>query len=181
MPETPETHSPRTLLAYFSRPGENLHYETRADLEVGHTETVAAMIAEAANVDVYRIEPSEDYPHSYRETMLRALKEQRLGTLPALARPLPDISGYSAIVLGTPVWNLRLPMVIRTFLAGIDLTGRTVYPFVTYGLSPIFQVLDDLETLCPDGALESDLLAVRGEEASASRAQVDTWVRRHGL
>lgn len=181
MPDTPETKGPHTLLAYFSRPGENLHYESRADLAVGHTETVATLIADEASVDMYRIEPSEEYPHSYRETMLRALKEQRLGTLPALARPLPDISGYTALVLGTPVWNLRLPMVVRTFLSGLDLTGRTVYPFVTYGLSPMCQVLEDLESLCPEGSLETDLLAVRGEESADARPQVETWVRRHGL
>ena len=56
----------RTLLAYFSRAGENYYYGGRRDLEVGNTEVLARMISELIDCDVHRIDagvgPDEHHP-----------------------------------------------------------------------------------------------------------------------
>ena len=49
----------RTLLAFFSRRGENYYYGGRRTLQLGNTEVLAGMIAERIDCDVYRIEEAE--------------------------------------------------------------------------------------------------------------------------
>src|SRR5215203_431512 len=79
---TASTSAPRTLLAYFSRPGENYHYGGRRDLEVGNTEVLASMIAELVDCDVYRIEATDPYPASYDATVDRNGREQNSDARP---------------------------------------------------------------------------------------------------
>lgn len=122
----------RPLLAWFSRAGENYYNGGRIDLDVGNTEVVANLIADAIAVDRYRIEPAEPYPHSYDATVARNVREEQSNARPALARPMPDLTGHPTILLGCPVWNAQGPMIMRTFLDGLDLKGTTIHPFVTY-------------------------------------------------
>ncbi|WP_341361002.1 flavodoxin [Georgenia sp. M64] len=170
----------RTLLAYFSRPGENYYYGDRIDLDVGNTQVVAEMIAAAADVDVYRIEAADPYPHSYEETVARNVREEQDDARPAIANPLPDLAAYDTVLLGSPVWNVQTPMIMRTFVDGADLAGRTIHPFVTYAVSGMGGVARDYAELCPAATI-GDGLAVRGEEATAARTEVEAWLRRIGL
>ena len=59
----------RTLLAFFSRAGENYYYGGRKDLQVGNTEALARMISELIDCDVHRIEAADPYPASYDATV----------------------------------------------------------------------------------------------------------------
>ena len=170
----------RVLLAYFSRPGENYYYGDRINLEVGNTQVVAEMIAAAASVDVYRIEAADPYPDDYEETVARNVREEDSDARPAIANPLPDLARYDTVLLGSPVWNVQTPMIMRTFVEGVDLAGKTIHPFVTYAVSGIGRVENDYARLCPDSTL-GESLAIQGEEAAAAGADVSAWLRRIGL
>jgi flavodoxin len=172
--------SPRVLLAYFSRPGENYYYGGRRDLEVGNTELLSRMIAELIDCDTYRIEPADPYPDSYDATVQRNVTEQDGDARPAIANPLASISGYDTVLLGSPIWNVRAPMIMTTFTDGHDLTGKTVLPFVTYAVSGLGSVERDYAAACP-GARIGDGLAVRGEEATQHQVDVEAWLRAVGL
>ena len=69
---------------------------------------------------------------------------------------------------------------MQTFVEGLDFTGKTVLPFVTDAVSGLGRVADEYAQKLP-GATVGDGLAVRGEEASASRGQVQDWLRQNGL
>jgi hypothetical protein len=73
-PATSGAGGSRTLLAYFSRPGENYYYGGRRNLEVGNTQVVAEMIADLATVDVYRMEAADPYPQDYEATVERNVR-----------------------------------------------------------------------------------------------------------
>lgn len=166
----------RVLLAWFSRPGENYYNGGRIDLKVGNTEVVGNMIADLVSVDTYRIEAADPYPASYDATVVRNVQEERTNARPAIAQPLPDIAGYSTIVLGCPVWNVQSPMIVRTFLDGLDIADRTIHPFVTYAVSGMGRVRSDFTRLAP-AATVSEGLPVRGEEAGDARNDVEAWLR----
>ncbi len=170
----------RVLLAYFSRPGENYYYGDRIDLDVGNTQVVAEMIADATSLDVYRIEEADPYPHSYDETVARNVQEEQDDARPAIANPLPDLAGYDTVLLGSPVWNVQAPMIMRTFVDGTDLAGTTIHPFVTYAVSGMGSVARDYVELCPEATI-GEGLAIQGEEATGARASVEAWLRRIGL
>jgi flavodoxin len=170
----------RVLLAYFSRPGENYYYGDRITLEVGNTQVVADMIAAAASVDVYRIEAADPYPGDYEATVARNVREEDSDARPAIANPLPGLAPYDTVLLGSPVWNVQTPMIMRTFVESVDLAGKTIHPFVTYAVSGIGRVENDYARLCPDSTLGQSL-AIQGEEAAEAAADVSAWLGRIGL
>ncbi|RYE39424.1 MAG: hypothetical protein EOP24_44305 [Hyphomicrobiales bacterium] len=165
---------PRTLLVYFSRPGMNYWYADRKDLEIGNTQVVAETVADLVDAEVVRIEAAEPYPHDYDATVERNQEEEQAGSRPQIAGGLPDLSLYDSIILGCPVWNSRAPMIVRTFLDGVDLTGKTIHPFVTYAIGE-GRVFDDYTELYPDAVIEAGL-AIQGEEAAEADEQVAQWV-----
>jgi len=170
----------KVLLAYFSRAGENYYYGEATTLKVGNTEVVADLISSAVGVDVYRIEAAEPYPDSYRATVERNVKEQNEDARPAIAGSLPAVGTYDTVLLGSGIWNVRPPMIMRTFVENVDLSGKTIFPFVTYAVSGLGNTIGDYTRLCPRSTIGKGL-AVRGEEARNARADVDTWLRNIGL
>jgi hypothetical protein len=55
-----------------------------------------------------------------------------------------------------------------------------IQPFVTYAVSGIGRVATDYARLCPASTI-GDGLAVRGEEATQARPEVEAWLRRIDL
>lgn len=163
------------LLAYFSRAGENYHYGGRRDLTVGNTEVLANLIAERIGCDTYRIEAADPYPEAYDPTVERNVQEQRVDARPAIANPLPDLSSYGTVLLGSPVWNVRAPMIMSTFTDQVDLAGKAVFPFVTYAVSRIGDVEDDYRATLPDSDVHTGL-AVLGETVADAGREVDQWL-----
>ncbi len=170
----------RILLGYFSRAGENYHYGGRRDLDVGNTQVLAEMIAELVDCDVHRIEAAEAYPDSYDATVARNVTEQDGDERPAIADPPASIDGYQHVLLGSPIWNVRPPMIMSTFADRFDFTGKTVHPFVTYAVSGLGSTERVYAQACA-GARIGPGLAVRGEEVTEHRADVEAWLRRAGL
>ena len=56
-------------------------------------------------------------------------------------------------------------MIMRTFVESVDLSGKTIFPFVTYAVSGLGRTIDDYTRLCPRSTI-GEGLAVRGEEAT---------------
>jgi flavodoxin len=178
--DVPETTGTRTLLVYFSRAGENYHYGDRIDLEVGNTQVAAEMIAGAIPVDTYRIEAADPYPDDYEATVERNVREQDADARPAISGTLPSLDGYDTILLGSPIWNVQAPMIMRTFVDSVDLVGKTIQPFVTYAVSGMGTVRSDYQDMCPDSTV-GDGLAIRGEEVGDAQPDIDRWLQGIGL
>lgn len=75
-----------------------------------------------------QVAAAEPYSDNYDETVDRNVREQDADARPAIAEPLPDITGYDVVLLGSGLWNVRPPMVMRTFTEGLDFAGKTVPP-----------------------------------------------------
>ncbi|QLH27474.1 hypothetical protein HYQ63_41580 [Streptomyces sp. Rer75] len=170
----------RVLLAYFSRPGENYFYGGRTNLQIGNTEALARMISESIECDVHRIEAVDPYPDDYDATVARNVREQNADARPAIASPLPSIDGYDAVLLGSPIWNVRAPMIMSTFAERYDFRGKTVHPVTTYAMSGLGTTERDYAASCP-GATIGEGLAVRGEEVREADTEVRSWLRRIGV
>lgn len=168
------------LLAYFSRVGENYHYGGRRDLEVGNTQVVAEMISGLIDCDVYRIEAADPYSDDYDDTVARNVREQDADARPAIAQPLPAVEQYDTVLVGSPIWNVRAPMIMSTFVEGLDLSGKTVLPFTTYAMSRLGNAPRDYARLLPASTI-GDGLAVQGEEVREAGADVEAWLRAAGL
>jgi flavodoxin len=176
----PTATGSKTLLAYFSRAGENYYSGGRTHLTVGNTEVVAGMISQRIGCAVYRIEPADPYSDDYEPTVARNVREQEANARPAIAN-LPDsIAHYDTVLLGSPIWNVRAPMIMAIFAERFDFTGKTIFPFTTYAVSGLGTAVGDYAASCP-GATIGEGLAVRGEEVGNAGAAVASWLRRIGL
>jgi flavodoxin len=177
---TPSVTSDRVLLAYFSRAGENYWNGGRRFLQTGNTEVLAGMIGDRIDCEVYRIDAAEPYSDRYDPTVERNTREQDSNARPQIATTVPDLSAYDTVLLGSPIWNVQPPMIMATFVEAVELSGKTVRPFVTYavsGLGSTEAFYRDLDT----GARLGDGLAVRGEEVTQSGDVLDRWLRAAGL
>lgn len=168
------------LLVYFSRPGENYYDGGRRDLAVGNTQVVAEHIASVIRADVHRLEAADPYPAGYDATVERNVIEQESEARPSIAGAMPVTTGYTAVLLGCPIWNLRAPRLMGTFLESVDLDGATILPFTTHAMSGLGRVEEEYAAWCPGATVRAGL-AVRGEQAAGSRAAVEAWLRRNGL
>ena len=176
----PTGASPTVLVAYFSRAGENYYYGDRTWLEVGNTQRVAGMIAELIPCDLYRIEAAEPYPDDYDETVDRNVREQNADARPELANPLPTIDQYDVVLLGSPIWNIRAPMIMSTFTESHDFTGKTIHPFTTHAMSGLGTTERDYNRTCVR-ATSAKGSAIRGEEAQETMPEIAEWLRHIGL
>ena len=78
--------------------------------------------------------PARPYPDDYFETVEQAREERDRGFEPPLAA-IRRAHGCSTrpSILGFPIWGMTAPPVIRSFLSGHDLAGKTIVPFITHG------------------------------------------------
>lgn len=165
----------RILLAYYSRAGENYYDGGRRTLSVGNTALLAGLIRDRIDCDVFEIEAADPYPASYDETVARNVAEQDADARPRISNPLPDLAGYRTVLLGSPVWNVRAPMIMSTFIESVGLDGKSVLPFVTYAVSGMGNVERDHREALPDSHVENGL-AVRGETAAHADTEVERWL-----
>ena len=101
----------------------------------------------------FEILPSDDhYPMTYNELTDVAKREQNENARPAYAGEVPDLSQYSAIFIGAPVWWGDWPMILYTFFeANADaLAGKTLIPFSTHAGSGLSGFDTKLARIYPD-------------------------------
>jgi flavodoxin len=176
----PAKNPPRILLAFYSRAGENYYYGGRRELKVGNTEVLARMIADLTGCDLHQIHAADPYPDDYDQTVARNVREQQQNAHPAIAGALPDLTPYGTVLLASPIWNIRAPMIMTTFTEALDFAGKTVHPVTTYAMSGLGTTERDYAASCR-GASIGRGLAVQGEKAAESQDDVTAWLRTEGM
>ena len=164
------------LVVYFSRVGEQ--YDVGV-IDKGNTAIVAEMIAHQTGGDMFEILPQEDYyPYTYDELTDIAKKELRDNARPAYAGEVPDLSRYSTIFIGAPVWWGDWPMICYTFFEenADDLAGKTLVPFSTHAGSGLSGFDKKLAKACPDSVVGTGL-AIKGADAQNDKVSVKQSVK----
>ena len=77
------------------------------------------------------------------------MREQDTDARPAIADPLASIDGYDTILLASPIWNVRAPMIMSTFAERYDFAGKTVHPVTTYAMSGLGTTPEDYARVVP--------------------------------
>ena len=169
----------KALVVYFSRTGEQ--YEVGV-IDKGNTAIVAEMIAEATGADSFEILPKEDnYPTTYDELTEVAKQEQSDNARPAFAGEVPDLSQYSTVFIGAPVWWGDWPMIMYTFFEenADALAGKTLIPFSTHAGSGLSGFDSKLAEACPKSTV-GEGLAIAGTDAQNDqegvRNTVNDWL-----
>ena len=165
----------KSLIAYFSRAGNNYVGGTIINLPVGNTEVAANMIQKLTGSDIFRIDTVKAYPEDYHETTDVAKQELRQNARPELSGHLDNMADYSLIYLGYPNWWGTMPMAVATFLEENDFAGKIIIPFCTHEGSGMGHSESDIRKLCPDASVLKGLPILGGNVQRAESDIVD-WL-----
>lgn len=156
----------KTLIAYYSRRGENYVNGSIRSLSKGNTEVVAEKIkALIPDADLFQIDTVRTYSPSYMTCIEEAKQELRNNARPEMKNKLAGIDEYDTIILGYPNWWGTMPMVCYTFLESFDFTGKTIVPFCTNEGSGMGSSERAIRQLCPTADIKKGT-SIHGAEAS---------------
>ena len=188
-PENEQTNS-RMLVVYFAYAenaalAEDVDVSSSASIQrqngtlTGNTGLVASMIAEATGADLFSLHTVEQYPDTYSATVDQGQQERTDGVRPELTALPENLAEYDVIFLGYPSWWSDMPMAVYSFLDAVDLSGKTITPFVTSGGSGLAGTVGTIEELESDAVVQSGL-AIRDSDAAGAQEQVNAWLTELG-
>lgn len=164
--QVPAVLPQRILIAYYS--------------QGGHTQAVAETIQHMTGGDLYRIQTDIAYPRSAPAMQSQAKAEYNERLRPRLLSPLPDLAHYDVVFLGFPNWYNAPPAGVFTFLEQLSWQGKTIVPFVTYGLSGWGSSIEDIRGAAPDAVMARGL-AVHASQAGHAQQAVAAWIDALGI
>ncbi len=151
-----------TLVAYFSA--------------TGTTKGVAEKIAAITGGDLYEIVPAEPYSEAdlnWNDRGSRSTIEQNdQSARPGIGSEKIDLTGYTTIYIGFPIWWGEEPRVMDTFAESYAFDGMTVIPFCTSSSSGIGRSGSNMEALAGSGVW----LEGRRFGGNVSEADLKAWI-----
>lgn len=167
----------KTLIAYYSRKGNNYVGGNIVNLPIGNTEVIAKKILDFVGGDLFEIETVKPYPADYTETTEVAKIELRANARPELADKIKNFEDYDVIYLGYPNWWGTFPMAVFTFLESYDFSGKTIVPFCTHEGSGIGNSERDINKYCPNAKVLTGI-AIRGGSVTNADNVVQSWLKK---
>ena len=170
----------KTLIAFFSRAGENYFGGALRYVKVGNTETVCGVMKDLIEAGTFKIEMEEPYSPVYLTCIDEAKKDLRANARPELKQYPDSLEEYDTVILAYPNYWGTAPMAVLTFLERYDFTGKTILPLCTNEGSGMGTSDRDIRKAAP-GAEVKKGLSVRGSAAADSRDSVRSWLAANGL
>lgn len=152
----------KTLVAYFS--------------VTGTTENEAKTIAQAANAELLKIEPKQEYTAAdldWRNENSRSSQEMKNPKArPEINKTKDNLDEYDVVYLGFPIWWNLAPRIVNSFIEAYSLKGKTVIPFATSGGSDIDNAAKTLKSEY------SDINWQQGKLLNGSSKQdIENWTK----
>lgn len=129
----------KILIAYYSKSG--------------NTGFAAGQIARATGGTLFEIQPVNDYPDDYNACVEQAKREIQDNFRPEIEPGPENLDQYDVIFIGSPNWWSTIAPPVASFLAGHDLAGKTIAPFVTHGGGGMAGCEEAVKQLCPDSTI----------------------------
>ena len=164
----------KTLVAYYSRKGENYMPGGLQTLEKGHTARAAEYIQKALDADIFEIDTAKPYAAGYRDCCMEAVAEMKAAARPELREYPGDLSEYDRIFVCFPCWCGTAPMCVFTFLESRDMSGKKIIPLCTNEGSGLANGPRDIAKSCPDSVVMPGL-AVLGHQVDSMEEKIAAW------
>ena len=156
----------KTLVLYYS--------------QTSNTKAVAEEIATKLGADIEEIALVTPYEGDYKATIERSKKEREQGITPEIKPLKVDVDKYDVIFLGYPIWYGTYAPPIATLLNKVDLSGKTIVPFCTFGSGGLESSMRDLAAKQP-GTKILDGYGVRAARMDAMPKEVDQFLKESGF
>lgn len=149
----------KTLVVYYSR--------------TGNTRVVAGQLSRALGAELFELQTIDPYPDDYDATVKQAQRERDTGY--KIKSGVPDLSIYSAVLLGFPIWGMSAPPMITSFLSGHDLSGKSLMPFVTHGGYGLWSSMADIAEYAPHAELLEGF-SMKADQERETLSQLTRWL-----
>lgn len=163
----------RTLVVYYSY--------------TNNVERIVDELRTQIDADVIEVEPAEkglDYAannYAIGSAQIAAIRDNPddAASYPAIDPVNVDLSQYSTIIIGAPLWWSQMAAPLQTFLFqhGKEMTGKNIGLIVSSASSGIRGVERDAKRLVPDGKFLSPSLWIRSSQTSGAKSLIENWLR----
>ena len=164
-----------SLIAYFSRAGENYCNGDIISLEEGNTAIVAKKIALLTGGELFRVRQESTYSDDYNICVDESKEDKAKNARPELVDCIASIDDYDTIFIGYPNYWGSMPMAMFTFLEKFDFSNKKIYPFCTHEGSGFGRSIDELKTLCKGASIEKGILIVGSAVRNYDEA-IRNWI-----
>ncbi|MBQ6965165.1 MAG: NAD(P)H-dependent oxidoreductase [Bacteroidaceae bacterium] len=148
--------------------------------QTSNTKTVAQEIATRLGADLEEIVPVKPYDGDFQATIARCMQEREQGVIPEIQPLAVDVAQYDVIFLGYPVWFGTYAPPVAAFLDKVDLSGKKVVPFCTFGSGGLDSSVKDLVEKQP----KAEILPGYGVRAARMKAvpkEMDQFLKAGGF
>ena len=160
------SQKPKILVLYYS--------------QTSNTKAVAEEICNRLGADIEEIVPVNPYDGDFQATIQRCIEERTQDQIPEIQPISANLKDYDVIFLGYPVWFGTYAPPVISFLDQVDLSGKKVVPFCTFGSGGLDSSVRDLKAKQP-GADVLPGYGVRAARMDAVPAEVDRFLKENGF
>ena len=163
---SPKKEAQKVLVLYYS--------------QTSNTKAVAEEIAKKLNADIEEVVPTTPYDGDFQATIERSMKEREEGKVPEIKPIAADVAKYDVIFIGYPIWFGTYAPPIATLLDQIDLSGKKVVPFCTFGSGGLESSVKDLAAKQPKAEILEGY-GVRAARLKAMPEEIDQFLKAGGF
>lgn len=170
------TAQAKTLIVYYSY--------------TNNVERIVNGLRSQIEADVIEVEPAEkglDYAannYVIGSAQIAAIRENPndAASYPAIDPINVDMSQYSTIIIGAPLWwsNMAAPLQTFLFQHGKEMAGKNIGLIVSSASSGISGVESDAKRLIPEGKFLSPSLWIRSSQTSNAKTLLQNWLQAIG-
>lgn len=167
------TAQAKTLIVYYSY--------------TNNVERIVTELRSQIEADVIEVEPAEkglDYAannYAIGSAQIAAIRENPYdaASYPAIDPVNVDMSQYSTVIIGAPLWwsNMAAPLQSFLFQYGKEMAGKNIGLIVSSASSGISGVESDAKRLIPEGNFLSPSLWIRSSQTSNAKSMLQNWMR----
>ena len=148
--------------------------------QTSNTEQVANEIASRLNADKEAIVAVNPYDGDFHATIERCMQEREQAVLPEIQPVAANLDDYDVIFLGYPVWFGTFAPPVITWLNNVDLSGKTIVPFCTFGSGGLDSSTRDLAAKQPNANILPGY-GVRAARLAAMPKEIDQFLKANGF
>ncbi len=165
---------------YFSRMGMNYSAGEIVNLPEGNSKVAAQYVNDILDADIFEIKPVKAYSSDYNQCTVEAKEELMNNERPQIEGFPENVDLYDSMILCYPNWWGTVPMVVKTFLEGIETEDLKIYPICTNEGSGLGTSEKDIADLCPNAKVMQGL-SIRGSSVSKSMIIINNWLKKSEL
>jgi len=148
--------------------------------QTGVTKQVAEIFAQSVDADIDSIVAVNPYNGNFEETVARGKEEREKGELPEIKPLTLNVADYDTIYVGSPIWFGTFAQPMIAWVKSIDLSGKVVVPFCTFGSGGLQTCSELLKANFPNATV-LDGYGVRTARIAKAAQEIEVFLIRKGI